>query len=366
MPWQRQARSAGRLASKIVVVGLLVGAGVLSANTMLARKDKGVSRHPVASDRPAGLVQAGDSKTACIYAGLGATLLRAERATGITYNCIETYSDADPTWAGWVNPWVIQPQFGYRGWLTADPTGRTIILTQNLIPDSEDANPSWRAQGAAGDFNGYARMLALNLVKAGFGYSVIRLGHEMNGNWENDNVGDNLTQWHQWAAFFAQTVKTMRSVKGAHFLFDWNVNAATWTTIPIANYYPGNTYVDIIGISAYDDSGYPLPAVGSPGRWQALASESLGLYDVYAFAQAHNRPLSIPEWGTLSSMGDDGEYVTAMGNFVASHDVAYQCWFDDGNGGINQLSNAQAPQSVAAYVRTISLSARSGLPKRSG
>ena len=183
---------------------------------------------------------------------------------------------------------------------------------------------------------------------------MIRLGHEMNGSWDNDNIGVNEVQWHDWAKYFAQVVDTMRSVKGAHFLFDWNVNAGTWTLIPLADYYPGDAYVDIVGISAYDDSGYRLPPVGSPGRWPALAGERLGLYDVYAFAVAHGKPLSIPEWGTLSSLGDDGDYVTEMGKFVATHDVAYQCWFDDGDGGINQLSPTEAPSSVAAYQKTIS------------
>ena len=96
-------------------------------------------------------------------------------------------------------------------------------------------------------------------------------------------------------------------------------------------------------------TGVSIPAVGQPGRFQALASEPLGLDEVEAFAAAHNKPLSIPEWGTVTTQGDDGAYVTAMGNFVANNDVAYQAWFNVNVDSIYPLNPAVAPQSVAAY-----------------
>jgi beta-mannanase len=251
--------------------------------------------------------------------------------------------------------------YGYRGWLAADRNNRTIILTQNLIPDSEANNPNWRAEGAAGDFNGYARQLARTLVQAGFNYSVIRLGHEMNGTGYDDGVGDTKVSERQWAQYFAQIVTTMRAVPGAHFLFDWNVNAGV-APIPFSQYYPGNKYVDIIGIDFYDVSvaANPPPA-SSPARWNVLSGEPYGLDALAAFATRHGKPLSIPEWGTVSDApdagyggtggGDDASYVTHIGAFVASHDVAYQSWFDDGDAGILELTATSAPRSLAAYAK---------------
>ena len=43
-----------------------------------------------------------------------------------------------------------------------------------------------------------------------------------------------------------------------------------------------------------------------------------------------------------------------VGDFVASHDVAYQSWFNVGNGNVYPLNPTAAPNSVAAYIRTIS------------
>jgi hypothetical protein len=64
--------------------------------------------------------------------------------------------------------------------------------------------------------------------------------------------------------------------------------------------------------------------------------------------------LSIPEWGTVVRQGDDGNYVANVGDFVASHDVAYESWLDAGNNIIYLLNDKEAPNSVAAYILTIS------------
>ena len=302
------------------------------------------------SARPAGLIQAGNSKTNCIYAKFGAPLREAEQAAGITYNCIETFSDVVPNWSEWVSPWLTQNGYGYNTWLAADPATRQIILTQGLIPSSAASDHEWAAKCAAGDYNTYATELASNLVRTGFGYSVIRLGAEMNGTWNADNLGNTVTEWHQWGQCFAQEVQAMRAVRGSHLLFDWDINA-NYRVIPLADFYPGNAYVDIIGIDAYDvgASGVPLAPVGNPARWTQLAAQPEGLDVTEAFAAAHGKPLSFPEWATVTSQGDDANYVTNMGSFIATHDVAFQSWFDVGDDGIFQLSPTQAPLSLAAY-----------------
>lgn len=300
--------------------------------------------------QPSQPINADDSKATCIYARLGPPLRAVERATGITYNCIETFSTSDPDWSDWTNPWLIRSGSAYRAWLAEDPIRHQIILTQNLIPTSVSQNPDWTAQCAAGAYNPKARQLAANLVRTGFGHSVIRLGIEMNGTWKIDALGTTIAQWHQWGRCFAQEVQAMRQVSGGHFLFDWNVNA-NYRNIPLADFYPGNAYVDIIGIDAYDASGIPLPPVGDPGRWAALANEPAGLKAIAAFAAAHNKPMSIPEWGTVTTQGDDANYVTNMGRFIAKHNVAFQSWFNANDDDILPLSSKRAPHSLEAYVK---------------
>jgi hypothetical protein len=318
-----------------------VGAGAsLSSNSVI-----------VANSNPSGIITAGDSKAVCITDGPSATnfsQLEYTSLNGITYNCIETFSDAMPTWSDWVNPWVASPSGPFVSWVAADPAHRQLIDTQNLIPDSEASNPNWTAECAAGDYNSYASQFAATMVGAGLGSSVIRLAHEMNGNWYNDSLGSTQAQWTQWDQCWDQEVSAMREVPGSHFLFDWNVNAYL-RDIPLADIYPGNAFVDIIGVDTYDETGLSIPAVGQPGRFQALAAEPDGLNAVAAFAATMGKPLSIPEWGTVIGQGDDPAYVTGVAQFVSNNDVAYQSWFN-GPDGIYPLDPSQDPLSVNAYV----------------
>ncbi len=339
-PW-RGIAAAPLVAALAAVPGLVLGTGALARRAGAATT--------WSAPRAVGLVQAGNSKTTCIYASYGRQLAQAEKATGITYDCLEVFSTEEPNWSQWQDPWITNPRYGYAKWVAADPSQHTLIITENLVPDDVAATANWRLLGARGRFDVYAEHLAQNLVAAGLGYSVIRLGPEMNGPWEVDWIGAQPAQWHDWALYFARIVRTMRAVPGAHFLFDWNVNA-NYENLPLAAYYPGNAAVDIVGIDAYDEASMKLPPVGSRKRWPTLASEPLGLNAVYRFARQHGKPLSIPEWGTLRTLGDDGSYVSAIGRFVASHDVAYESWYDAGDNHILQLSPKSAPRSFAAYV----------------
>lgn len=307
------------------------------------------------SSRPAGLIQAGDSKSTCIYVpdlhyDLLSSLHTVEQYTHVVYHCLIAYSDTAATWSSWSSPWLLQVS-GYRRWVGAEPHQRTIVIAQSLVPNDVASKAGWATACASGAYRHDGIVLARNLVRGGFGYAVIRLGPEMNGNWNADSLGRTPASWHAWGQCFARTVEAMRSVAGGHFLFDWNVNAG-YRPIPLGAYYPGNAYVDMVGIDVYDgDPQRPLPPVGSPERWQVLSTEPFGLDAVYRFARAHGKPLSVPEWGTVSGSdaGDDPAYVQAMAGFVATHDVAYESWFDAG-GTVLTLDPTSAPASLGAYV----------------
>ncbi|HTW07059.1 MAG TPA: hypothetical protein VME46_06105 [Acidimicrobiales bacterium] len=339
------SRTAGRALRRtfaVIVITFIAAAGTFGYLHL---------RH---TGRPLGLVQAGDSKTACLYLGSypwQQRLTAAETATGIQYTCLETFADDTPSWQSWVSPWVAQPQYGYAPWVRQSPGGHTLVLTVTLIPRdlSDNADPlTWEAPCDAGAFDGHARALAAYLVASGLGYSVVRLGVEPSGPWEDDFVGTTPTEQHDWALCFDAEVKSMRSVGGSHFLFDWNVNAC-YEDIPFGRYYPGNNYVDLVGIDLYDTScAMTLPGP-TPSSWADLGAERNGLDTFDMFARRHNKPMSIPEWGLQSAPnGDDPYYVDGIARFVGRNDVAFQAYFDSGSDGILPLGLA-VPKSLQAY-----------------
>jgi beta-mannanase len=180
------------------------------------------------------------------------------------------------------------------------------------------------------------------------GHAVIRLAHEANDTGSPYALGTSVTDLGLWRAFWRRTVLAMRSVPGAHFLFDWCINAY-WRPIPLQEWYPGDDVVDIIGIDAYD-SGVPM----GQNRWTRIYNQRDGIGTVLRFAAAHGKPVSVPEWGLSPAGGnslgggDDPHYVDQMAGVVRTNPVAYQAYF------FSQASGAllfTSPASLSAYRR---------------
>jgi len=203
----------------------------------------------------------------------------------------------------------------------------------------------WEQSCAAGDYNSNATELGTNLVAAGLQNSVIRLGWEMNGPWEPDFMGTTTQEQNLWAQCFANEVTGLRQAAGEHFLIDWNPNSC-YQNVPFANYYPGNAYVDIMGLDQYD-VGCDAPTTAL--TFAQLANEPGGLASFEAFAKAQGKPMSVPEWGLASTpSGDDPGYVDGIGSAVDNGDFAFQEYFDIVDGASMMLGSG-TPLSVAAY-----------------
>jgi hypothetical protein len=297
---------------------------------------------------------ADNQKRVCVHddnslSGIAAFASMVGRAT---IDCALVYSPS-ADWAQMTNPWYLtdsDPDLNYAAWVSDSPVDdrRQLIISQPLIPDNL-AGTRWLDAGAAGGYNGHAKAFARNLVNAGVGDAVIRLAWEMNGTWYPDSIPNTPGGDAKWIQFWRNTVTAMRSVPGAHFLFDWCPNNG-YRTIPLDSYYPGDAYVDIIGDDAYD-SGLSAPVQAQQNGWSTVLSRPSGLQTVIDFAQSHGKPLSLPEWGVAptsvsASAGDDPTYVAGIANIVESDDVAYQSYFYN-HDWATQLQTG--PLSLAAY-----------------
>lgn len=302
------------------------------------------------------LITAGPSRELCVYprtsgGGLQPGLSNAETAAGIPVTCVSAYLNGATTWAQWENPWITNPQKGYTTWVAAEPQRRQLVVQVNLIPDSvkNESDPlGWEQSCAKGKFDVHVKRLGKNLVAAGLGYSVIRLGAEMNGPWEADFVGTTTVEQHTWATCFANEVTTLRQTAGEHFLFVWDPNACT-ENIPYLNYYPGNAYVDILGLDLYDATCTAPSGSTTKITWHQLANEPAGLASFEAFARQQHKPMSFPEWGLVQDPnGDDPAYINGMGSTFMKGDFAFESYFDAGDDGSLQLGPA-TPLSLSAF-----------------
>ena len=283
-----------------------------------------------------GLIAVGPSRSRCLepaFVDTGLSALQAavthfENQTDSVVTCVSAYLDSAATWGAWVHPWVADSIYGYSSWVAEEPRRRQLILGVNLIPNdlANIKDPlSWERSCAAGHFDSYATQLGATLVHAGLKNSVLRLGPEMNGKWENDYVGDTSQEQNLWASCFAKEVTALRHVTGEHFLIDWNPNACV-ENIPYLHFYPGNAYVDILGLDLFDQS---CVAPNTPYTFQQLANEPASLTKFEAFAAATKKPMSFPEWGYLyGPIKDDPGYFNGIGTTVAHRDFAFESYYD--------------------------------------
>jgi beta-mannanase len=232
-------------------------------------------------------------------------------------------------------------------------------LQVDLIPaslkDIKDPH-NWEQSCAAGDFDAHATQLGTSLVAAGLQNSVIRLGAEMNGNWEADFVGTTTVEQRLWVRCFENEVVSLRHAAGEHFLIDWNPNPCQFN-VAYSKLYPGNSYVDIMGLDLFDVS---CAAPKTPYSFTRLANEPAGLLSIEAFAKAHHKPLSLPEWGLATSpSGDDPNFIDGIGSAFDSKNFAFETYFDvRGIGGEALPLGPGTPLSVTAFQRWFSNSVK--------
>jgi hypothetical protein len=218
-------------------------------------------------------------------------------------------------------------------------SGFKLMLGVPMLPD---AGPGSIAAGARGDFNHYFRTLAQNLVRYGAASASLRIGWEMNGAWYRWSAVEDPAGW---IAFYRQIVTTMRSVPGARFTFVWNPNIGT-RSMDAAAAYPGDAYVDEIGMDVYDWE-WNTPEATPQSRWDWILTHPNGLTWLAEFSQAHFKPISLPEWGlarpeenTNGGGGDDPYYIRQLLEWCATHNVASESYFDYGTHRLASFPNA--------------------------
>jgi Glycosyl hydrolase family 26 len=264
---------------------------------------------------------------------------------------------------------ITQGRWPYTHW---KGKGYTMIWGVNMLPDTYSPNTDSRVsggscngltQGASGRFDHYFRTVAANIVRAGFSVSVIRFGWEFNGN------------WFPWAAqgcaaayvrYFDDIVTTMRSVPGSHFTFEWNPTRGDLGVGLLSQYYPGNKYVDDVGLDVYDLEQHRYP--GAKAEFRHMLTQRDGLNWLATFATAHHKAIVLPEWGlgwgTCSKSGqpisasgqvcggDDATWVDLMTSWIAAHNVLEATYWDFGSSALRRARNPLTTAALASHYST--------------
>lgn len=156
------------------------------------------------------------------------------------------------------------------------------------FPDSE-------TNIVAGNYDTYYRNLATALALYAPN-AIVRLAWEFNGNWFLWGIqsgGSGTYTPAQYVAAWQHVVGVMKAVSGTSSLrFDWCPDLCPGCADPVPA-YPGDAYVDVIGLDFYDTSDTGNAAAD----WNTATTCFRCLGWQVSFAQAHGKALSLPEWG---------------------------------------------------------------------
>lgn len=286
---------------------------------------------------------------------------------------VETASDYfdDRSWGG-----ISDDQWDIDRW---QGSGFRMTWAVPMLPATSGVT---LAAGASGAYDRYFDALAKHLVAAGMGNSILRLGWEFNAP---SHPWYAAGQAANFVAYWRQIVRTMRSVPGQSFRFAWNPNrgddgAGNAAMGNLVSYYPGNAYVNLVGLDVYDVAWVKYP--GPAAEFQDMKTQKWGLDWIASFSSAHDKAMYFPEvglgWGVSAPNsgpvtgsgplcgGDDPTFLTDMLEWAQSEHANGLVFWDSGKSSIERGKNPLTMHALIVALRLLSRTSPATSAPRSG
>ena len=190
---------------------------------------------------------------------------------------------------------------------------------------------------------------------------TVSLGWEFNGNWypwktTTETAQDFIDAYRRvWSLFVGD--HNMDHVK-----FIWCVSNGALSSFPnplLA--WPGNRYVDLLGVDFYDYHwSYARSGTSKTQRDKAftqLVVDDFGLYHWMDIAKEEGKPLVLPEWGAAikadhTGGGDNPDFVNRVISLIEQQKILWGNYFEAGNESVDHriaTNDSKLPSSRGAF-----------------
>ncbi|WP_369070004.1 glycosyl hydrolase [Kineococcus terrestris] len=249
------------------------------------------------------------------------------------------------------SPWFLRTDAPYpRWWRTQNPTvRRRFVVTQAPMVGTDAASV------ISGSLDS-AITSCLAAIRTAFGdQAIVRLGHEANTHGAQYPWGNTRTSAADYKAVWRRWVNLARA-GGFPFQFEFT---SMLDGTPLADWYPGDDIVDIVGLDAYGSKWKSTnPSESELVAWVKTQAPN-SIEDLTAFCASHNKPFAFSEWSMFSwqkpltnasgaavsdsrGSGDHASYVDAIFDTIAAYPVtsgsnvycAYHSLWNVGDGGV--------------------------------
>ena len=189
---------------------------------------------------------------------------------------------------------------------------------------------------------------------------LVRFAHEMNGDWYPWGLGVNGNTAAQYIAAWRHVVSVFRAQGARNVRWVWSPNEFDSSTPAFQSLYPGDAYVDWVGIDAYNFG------TTSGGTWESFSQVFGPSYT--AMLRLTSKPLMVAETGCVEQGGSKAAWITSMLQSALPTQfprVRLMTWFDSAYKGLDwrveSSSSALAAFRTAIDASLYSLSAASVL-----
>lgn len=165
---------------------------------------------------------------------------------------------------------------------------------------------------------------------------AIRFAHEMNGNWYPWATSWNGNSPELYVQAYQHVVNIFREEGATNVAWIWSPNVNRYLADrPLASMYPGDDYVDIVGIVGYGGKAGDSVATVFDSTWGEIRTFT-------------SKPILLTETGAAEYIGDKAAWITDLTNTLAGRpDVIGFIWFNESKRADWRVETSEA--SVAAY-----------------
>jgi hypothetical protein len=185
---------------------------------------------------------------------------------------------------------------------------------------------------------------------------IIRLGWEFNllssPSRAFDGSGNPIPA--TWVSAYQHVVNIFRTTS-QRFRFVWcpNIDNASSNGLTITDCYPGDMYVDYVGVDSYFSSAYDSVSDQGAGYFGYVKAQGAGYDWLVAFASTHGKAWCIPEWGVDSDAAT--AYMADFCAYLVANNCAFTGYWNSNSAFAGQLSGNQYPDLSTIYLKYFGL-----------
>lgn len=241
-------------------------------------------------------------------------LLEKEKAVNHEFKYLLAYTSIKPEYDSAKSVDVVRNNYEY---------GRYTELTIQTPLNMTGRNMMYEILD--GNYDVFLKSMAKDI--ADFGHPVfVRLFNEMNGDWCNysayhtsrDTMIFKEVYQYIWNIFADEGA-------GANTIWIWNPNGGSFPNYTWNDqrcYYPGDKYVDIVGITAYNTGNYYKDE-----KWTEFKAKYDPLYK--EITSQYEQPLFITEFSCAEKGGDKVAWINSMFNDIRAYGkIKVAIWWD--------------------------------------